>query len=74
MHSIKIRKIGNSLGATLPREVLAQLNVGEGDILHLVPTENGIQLTPYDPEFEQTMAAFEDTYKDYCNAFRELAK
>ena len=29
--SLNIRKVGNSLGTTLPKEILQKLNVGEGD-------------------------------------------
>jgi putative addiction module antidote len=74
MYAVKIRKVGNSLGATLPREVLAMLNVKEGDMVYITQTESGVQLTPYDPAFEATMAAFEATRKNYRNALRELAK
>ena len=74
MHAIKIRKIGNSLGATIPRDILAQLNIGEGDTLYLTQTESGIHLTPYDPDFVDAMSAFETTRKTYRNALRKLAE
>ena len=74
MHPIKIRRIGNSLGATLPKEVLQKLNVSEGDTVFLTETTDGFQITAYDPEFEAAMQAFAETRKNYRNALRELAK
>ncbi len=74
MFQLKIRKIGNSLGATLPQEVLAKLNVTEGDSVFVTETSEGLQITPYDPEFEASMRAFAKTRKKYRNALRELAR
>ncbi len=74
MHTLKIRRIGNSLGATFPKEVLQKLNVSEGDSIFLTETPNGVQMTAYDPDFEAAMQAFAETRKNYRNALRELAK
>lgn len=74
MFKIKVRKIGNSLGAILPSEVAARLRVREGDILSMTETADGIQLSPYDSDFEAAMSAFERGRKRYRNALRRLAK
>jgi len=74
MFKIKVRKIGNSLGAILPGEVAARLRVKEGDHLSMTETADGIQLSPYDPDFEAAMSAFEQGRKRYRNALRRLAK
>jgi putative addiction module antidote len=74
MHTLKIRRIGNSLGVTLPKEILQKLNVDEGDSLFITETADGVQITPYDPDFEAAMQAFSETRKNYRNALRELAK
>ena len=75
MVNLKIRKIGNSLGVVLPREVLAHLQVQDGDTLFLLKTsDGGYKLTPYDPEFEQKMAKAEDIMSRYRNALRKLAE
>ena len=71
---LKIRKIGNSLGASIPKEILEQMNVGEGDNLYVTQTPDGVYLTPYDPEFEQTMEAAKNITNRYRNAMKELAK
>ncbi|GAB4200347.1 MAG: AbrB family transcriptional regulator [Coleofasciculaceae cyanobacterium] len=74
MYTLKIHKIGNSLGITLPEEVLQQLNVGEGDNVFLTETPDGIQITVSDPEFEKAMKAYRKVSEKYKNALRELAK
>lgn len=71
---LKIRKIGNSLGASIPKEILEQMNVGEGDSLYVTQTPDGIHLTPYDPEFESAMEAAKNITNRYRNAMKELAK
>lgn len=73
--TLKLRKVGNSLGVTLPREALETLHVGEGDTLTLVRNADGsFNLTPYNPEFSATMEAFERTRRKYRNALRELSR
>jgi len=74
MYKVKVRKIGNSLGAILPSEVAARLQVKEGDHLSVTETPDGIQLSPYDPEFEAAMEAFRRGSARYRNALRRLAK
>ena len=71
---LKIRKIGNSLGASIPKEILEQMNVGEGDSLYVTQTPDGIKLTPYDPEFESAMKTAKNITNRYRNALKELAK
>lgn len=71
---LKLRKIGNSLGVTLPKEVLEKFKLAEGDSLFLIETQEGIQLTPYDPEFEKAMAIYREGSIKYRNALKELAK
>jgi len=72
--TVKLRKIGNSLGLILPKEVAEHLHLGEGDELHVIPDNEGARLTPYDPQFEASMQAFERTRRKYRNALRKLAK
>ncbi len=40
MSSIKIRKVGNSLGLILPKEVIERLNLKEGDSLQILEERN----------------------------------
>ncbi|NJR56036.1 MAG: AbrB/MazE/SpoVT family DNA-binding domain-containing protein [Acaryochloris sp. CRU_2_0] len=74
MTTLKIRKVGNSLGATFPKEMLQKLKVEEGDTVFVTETPDGIQLTPYDPNFDKAMEAYRKVSSQYKNALRELAK
>ncbi len=71
---LKVRKVGNSLGIVLPKEVLAHLNVKEGDAMTLTEAQDGVRLTASNPEFAKSMAVFESLNRRYRNALRELAK
>ena len=74
MYPLKLRKIGNSVGVTLPKEALTKLKVGEGDKLILTEHADGFLVTPYDETFEAGMKAFEEGRKKYRNALKKLAK
>lgn len=69
-----IRGIGNSAGTTIPKAMLERYHMAEGDQVHLVETENGILITPFDPAFAEAMAIYEEGARQYRNAMRELAK
>ena len=71
---LKIQKIGGSLSASIPSEILEQMNVGEGDSLYVTQTPDGIYLTSNDPEFETAMEAAKNITDRYHNALQELAK
>lgn len=69
-----IRRIGNSSGLTIPKDVLERQRLAEGDRVHLIETEQGLLITPFDPDFDEAMAVYEEGAKTYRNALRELAK
>ena len=73
MYKIKIRQVGNSLGATIPKEVLEKLRVEEGDTVFVTETPDGVKLSAYDPEFEKAMAIYKQGSHKYRNAMKELA-
>lgn len=73
MHKIKIRKVGNSLGATIPKEILEKLRVSEGDTIFVTETSDGVKLSAYDPEFEKAMSIYKKGSHQYRNALKELA-
>jgi len=71
---LKLRKVGNSVGVVLPKELLAHLKAGEGDTLSVTETQDGVRLTAKNPEFAKTMAVFDGLSRRYRNTLRELAK
>lgn len=74
MVKVKIRKIGNSLGAILPAESLSSHHLEEGDEVFITVETDGIRLTPYNPDFEESVEAARAGIKKYRNALKELAK
>ncbi|MGB5966839.1 MAG: AbrB/MazE/SpoVT family DNA-binding domain-containing protein [Spirulinaceae cyanobacterium] len=74
MYILKIRKIGDDLGITLPVEVLKKLDIAEGEEVLLVETENGVQISTQERNLAQAMAAYEKVSKKYEDALRELAQ
>jgi putative addiction module antidote len=71
---LTVRKVGNSLGVTIPAQAIQALGVKEGDKLFLTETPDGYHITPFDPEFEASMKLAEGFMSRYRNALRELAK
>lgn len=71
----KLRKIGNSYGIILPKEILHSLQIKEGDTLYLTEApEASVRLTPERKGFEDMMAIAKKGMRKYRNALRELAK
>jgi putative addiction module antidote len=71
---LKIRKVGNSLGVILAKDVIEALGVVEGDELFAVSTPDGIRLTPYDPDFANAIESTRDYMRRHRNALHDLAK
>lgn len=75
MSALKLMQIGNSVGVILPKEVLARMKLGKGDAVYLTDaTNDGITLTPYNPEFEVQMTEARRIMKKRRQVLRELAK
>ncbi|MBT3765417.1 MAG: AbrB/MazE/SpoVT family DNA-binding domain-containing protein [Rhodospirillaceae bacterium] len=75
MLNLKVRKVGNSLSVTLPKEAASHLKVSEGDSLYLTEgPEGGYLVTPYEPGFEQKMEKAEEIMGRYRNTLRTLSK
>ena len=74
MVKLTIRRVGNSLGVTLPAHAAQALHVKEGDHLYLTEAPDGFRLTPYDPDFARTMEVAEGFMSRFKNALRDLAK
>ena len=72
--TLKLTSIGNSTGLILPREILRQLRVDKGDVLHVIETPRGIELTPYDPAFAAQMEVAERVMREDRDVLRKLAE
>ena len=74
MGTLRITTVGNSAGVVLPREILQRLRVGKGDTLYVLETPNGIELTPYDPQFAAQMEVGEQVMREDRDALRKLSR
>jgi putative addiction module antidote len=74
MASLKITTVGNSAGIVLPKEILQRMRVDKGDMLYVVETPNGIELTPYDPEFVSQMETAEWVMRQDRDVLKKLAE
>jgi putative addiction module antidote len=72
---LQVKKIGNSTGLILPKELLARLKLSEGDKLHVVEqTDRGIKLSPYDPKHAEAMEIARRSFRKYADTYKALAK
>ena len=72
---IEIKKIGNSDGLILPRELMQRLDLKRGQQLHVTELAGGgFQALPYDPDFERTMEIAEEIMDEYRDTLATLAK
>ena len=60
---VRIRRIGNTVGVILPESMLNSLNLYEGDLIFVEQNDDGLSLTPQDPELK---AVFHDS-KTFMN-------
>ncbi len=72
---LQIRKIGNSVGLILPKDLLARLKLKEGDALYVIEQpERGLKLSPYDPRHAKAMEIARRAFRNYADTFKALAK
>jgi putative addiction module antidote len=71
---IEIKRIGNSEGFILPRELMQRLGLKRGQELHVTELPGGgFQALPYDPEFAKTMEIVDEIIDEYRDTLAELA-
>lgn len=72
---LEVKKIGNSTGLILPKDLIAKLNLQQGQWLHVTELpDGGVRLTPYDPDFDKAMAIVDDIMDEYKDTLRALAQ
>ena len=72
---IEIKRIGNSTGVILPKELLTRLQLKQGQQLHVTELPGGgFQALPYDPEFQKTMEIVDEIIDEYRDTLAALAK
>ena len=71
---LTIRKVGNSMSVTFPKELLNKLRVSEGEKIYVTETPEGILISAYDPAFAEAMEAYAEGSSKYRNTLHQLAQ
>lgn len=74
VRNVRLRRMGGSVGATLPKDLADRFHMEAGDEVMAVETAQGILLTPYDADVEEALAIAANAQKRYRGALRELAR
>jgi putative addiction module antidote len=69
-----VRRIGNSLGVILPKELLDRYGIKEGDALDVNPGHDSIELSLRNADLAEQLKAARIGMEKYRVALRELAK
>jgi len=72
--ALVIRAIGNSSGVVLPKDLLDQLGLAQGDKVFVTKIPDGITLRAFDPTFAMQMEVARRVMKKRRAVLRELAK
>ncbi|MEO1281352.1 MAG: AbrB/MazE/SpoVT family DNA-binding domain-containing protein [Pseudomonadota bacterium] len=72
---VQIKKIGNSTGLILPKDVLARLGLQQGDdvILSEGP-DRTLTVSPYELDDDVTLQLARDAMREYRNTLKKLAE
>lgn len=71
---LEIKKIGNSTGLILPKELLARLGLEQGDQVVVTEMADGFAVKRGDGTFEKGIEIARKAMKTYRNTLKELAK
>ena len=72
-----LRKIGNSVGIIIPKDMLDELNLAEGKTVYINKENNNIVISKdvtYSEISSEFLRVAENVSKKYKTTFRELAK
>ncbi|KPH10628.1 AbrB/MazE/SpoVT family DNA-binding domain-containing protein [Rhizobium acidisoli] len=72
--NVTIRKIGNSEGIIIPKEVLDRLGLKTGDTLELQVENGGLTLKPTDEDLSRQLDAARHFMDKYKVALKKLAE
>lgn len=71
---LKLRRIGNSTGVILPKDVLAEARLQEGDAVTVTVRGGAIEIARADSDYADAMAAGRAFGARYARTMRDLAK
>jgi putative addiction module antidote len=72
--NVTLRKIGNSVGVIIPKEMLDRLGLKEGDELSIEAKDGGMVFKPTDEEFARQIEIGRKFIDRYKVALQKLAE
>lgn len=72
--NVTIRKIGNSEGVIIPKDVLDRMNVKAGDELEITIKDGALQMKPLDEAFQRQLEHAHRFMERYKVALKKLAE
>ena len=73
--SLEIKRIGNSTGLILPKELLARLRLKQGDRVIATEGPGGtLTIAPYQEDDAEALRIARELMSEYAETFRALAK
>jgi putative addiction module antidote len=72
--NVVIRKIGNSEGVTIPKEILDRFGLKAGDQLEIIAKNGGMRLQPVEEDFSRQMEHARRFVDKYKVALKKLAE
>lgn len=74
VQSITLKKIGGSVAAIIPKDVLQRQHLAANDEVFVIETPDGILLTATDPATKTALAAYAEGARENRAAMAALAK
>ena len=74
MYILKLTAMGDGFGVVFPDDLLARLQVKEGDELYWTETPDGLRITTHRMEVEKQMQIGREIMTQYSAVLHELAK
>jgi putative addiction module antidote len=72
---LELKRIGNSTGLILPKELLARLGLAQGDSVFVTEgPDKALTVSAFDPDHEKVMELGREVFKEYRETFKALAK
>lgn len=71
---LELKRIGNSTGLILPKELLARLGLEQGEQVIVTETPDGFNVRRDVETFEKGMEVARKAMRSYRNTLKELAK
>lgn len=72
MKKSKVRKVGNSLGLTLPQDFVKSLDLKEGDEVSLHIHGDQMIVERFDPQLLELMEAYKEELNKFKHTFKAL--